>query len=74
LRIGTDLQKKATVLVDCVRSVVADPDLRGEQLLRLALGHAVRRVKANGHHRPVGRHEEKLLAVSTPAGKFPAIT
>src|SRR5688572_23713476 len=60
LLIRTDLQKKAlTVLVDCVRSVVEDPDLCGEQRLRHALEHAVRRVKASGHHRPGGRHEER---------------
>ena len=75
LRLRTDLQKKAlTEFVDCVRSAVADPDLCGEQRLRIAVGHSARRVKGSGHHVTGGRHEEQLLAVSSPARIPPAIT
>src|ERR1700730_3230297 len=74
--IGSDRNKKAlAVPVDCVRTVVADdPDLFPKQRVRHTLREADRRVKASGHHRPVGRQKEQLLAVSTPAGIHPAIT
>src|SRR4051812_8053302 len=57
-RIGRDLQKKAlTGPVDGIRSVVAEPDLGGEQWLKPAPGATGRCVKISGHQRPVGRDE-----------------
>ena len=73
-RFGREPQKKAlTGLVDCIRSVVAEPDLCGEQWLWHAPGTTGRCVEISGHQRSVGRHEEKLPAVSSPAGILPSI-
>ena len=72
LRIGRDLQKKAlAVLVDRVRSVVADPDLCGEQRLRHALGTPFVASKPAAIIVPSGDTKKSSLPSPRQRGYFP---